>query len=70
MWKNVIAVSVKNETGSVISDIQYRHRYDEDLYNSGHLGVLPENKKKQSEKSLFGQVFYELDLTIGGYNFN
>ena len=62
MGKNIIAVSVKNETGSVISDIQYRHRYDEDVYNSGHLDVLSENKKKSIGEATFWTGFLRTGL--------
>jgi hypothetical protein len=40
MGKNTITVKVKNNTGETITAIQYRHRYDEDVYNDGDLSVL------------------------------
>lgn len=37
---NTIIVKVENETGETITNIKYRHRYDEDVYNDGNLTAL------------------------------
>jgi hypothetical protein len=40
MGKNTAVVKVENQTGEPITEIQYSHRYDEDVYNVGNLPVL------------------------------
>jgi hypothetical protein len=43
MAKHEVPVSVTNNTGSVITEVQYMHRYDSDVYNTGNLPVLADN---------------------------
>ena len=63
MGKNVIAVSVINETDSEISNLDYQHRYDSDVYNLGHLDQLaPGDEKVVGEATFwtgFGRTGYD-----------
>lgn len=43
MGKNNASVYIKNNTGQPITNIQYMHRYDSDVYNPGHLEALDSN---------------------------
>jgi len=40
MGQHTAVVKLENKTGRTITDINFLHRYDEDVYNTGSLGSL------------------------------
>lgn len=64
MTQHTVAVYVENDTGEIISDLHYLHRYDSDIYEPGTLPILEAGKL-----NIIGKATYWTGFGRTGYDY-